>query len=94
VIVQCSGLGKTEPSVPSGALVPEGEFPTVRPVTVMLNDQRIAAEFAGLMPGLFGVYQVRFKVPADVGSGTFALQLGVEGGTLSPAVTLAVYGGN
>jgi uncharacterized protein (TIGR03437 family) len=63
---------------------------TVMQVTVSLGGQDIPANFAGLTPGFFGLYQVNLTIPATAPPG---LDLPVSfriGGVQSSAVEIAV----
>ena len=63
---------------------------TLSPVAVLLNGTSVPAAFAGLAPGLVGIYQVNVQIPdsAPVGSGV-AMTLSV-GGANSNTVTIAI----
>jgi uncharacterized protein (TIGR03437 family) len=56
VVMYATGLGAT---TRSGAL-----DPVVTPVTVVISGQELRPSFAGLAPGLTGVYQINVVVPA------------------------------
>ena len=59
--VYCTGLGAV---TPSGSL-----FRTQEPVTAVLNGVEIRAGFAGLSPGIIGLYQVNLGVPLGMAPG-------------------------
>jgi uncharacterized protein (TIGR03437 family) len=71
LVMYLAGLGATNPSVASGSGAP-GVEPlarvTVVPV-VTVGGQTAIVDFAGLTPGLSGLYQVNFRVPASAPSG-------------------------
>jgi len=73
-----SGLGPTTPAVDSGQPFPQtGTSHTVNaPVEVMLNGESVGVlQYAGGYPGAVDAYQVNFRVPSAVASGTAALYL-------------------
>ncbi|MBZ5608865.1 MAG: hypothetical protein LAP38_11435 [Acidobacteriia bacterium] len=81
VIMYVVGMGATDPSVPSGKPAP-GVEPlarvTVQP-TVTVDNQQAHIAFAGLTPGLVGLYQVTFQVPASARSGDLDVVLTQNG---------------
>jgi uncharacterized protein (TIGR03437 family) len=86
VVLQCSGLGRTSPALTSGEVVPEGEYRTELGVTVILNGNEFETEYAGLQPGVVGVYQVQFTMPESL---TGDVEIKVRsGGANSRAVIL------
>ena len=83
LVIYSSGLGKTDNVVATGAGSPSS--PLAKPVdTVSLTIDGASANvlFAGLTPGLVGLYQINFQVPASAKTGNLALivtQNGVVG---------------
>ena len=70
-----TGLGATNPAVPSGAPAPSAPLAvTAVPVTVVMRDWSANVLFSGLAPGSVGLYQVSFVVP-DGMSGTLQLTI-------------------
>jgi uncharacterized protein (TIGR03437 family) len=74
-----------------GAVTQNGSLSaTVSPVSVVLNGTELAAQFAGLAPGFFGLYQVNVAVPAATPPGLgvpLALKVGGQvGNTVSVAI--------
>jgi uncharacterized protein (TIGR03437 family) len=88
VYAAAAGLVTNAPATGAGA--PAGPLAHLRhPVEVRLGGQLCEFQFAGLAPGLVGVYQINFRVPANLGAGLRDLVVTV-GGTDSPAVKVAV----
>ncbi len=88
--IYLAGLGPTTPDVPAGAVAPADPPALVRePVTVTVNGSAAATAFVGLAPGLVGVYQIDFTVPAGLGPGTAELIV-EQGGRASNTVRIAI----
>ena len=61
-----------------------------RPVMVVIGSQELAPFFAGLTPGYVGLYQVNFRIPADLAAtGNVSVKV-TEAGVDSNTVTIAV----
>ena len=87
-IAYLSGLGATDGDVTSGGASPGGSLarPLVLPtLTVGGKDARIT--FVGLTPGLVGLYQMNFEVPAALTGGNPAIVV-TQSGTPSAPVLL------
>jgi uncharacterized protein (TIGR03437 family) len=71
VVIYCVGLGPVTPTVSGGAAAPSSPpFATANAVvTVTFGNQTATAAFAGLTPGLAGLYQINVTVPAGVTPG-------------------------
>jgi uncharacterized protein (TIGR03437 family) len=81
IIVYAAGLGKVEPPVPSGMPAPASPLSSTAcpySATFTLFAIRANALFAGLVPGLVGVYQVNIRIPDDLPAGSTMLALGSE----------------
>jgi uncharacterized protein (TIGR03437 family) len=79
-----TGLGAVTSPPPDGAPAPENPLARVlRPVGVILGGVPCEVLFAGLAPGLAGVYQVNFRVSGAVASGDQPLVL-IAGEARSP----------
>jgi uncharacterized protein (TIGR03437 family) len=62
--IYLTGMGATSPAVPAGSAAPSNQLArTVIPATVKLGGMPLWVEFAGMAPGLAGVYQVNVLVP-------------------------------
>lgn len=91
VVIYCGGLGRTRPVVIPGAPAPSDSLAGVAaPVTVTIGGKQAAVQFAGLTPGLVGLYQVNAVVPADAAAGGAVPVVVTTGGVSSPPVTMAV----
>ena len=83
IVIYAVGLGQTEPSVPTGKPAPSPHPVAAKPpmqilyrtYTASLDFQwplasdRLTPEFAGLVPGYVGLYQVNLRLPATIPSG-------------------------
>ncbi|MCZ6751693.1 MAG: hypothetical protein O7E51_07690, partial [Acidobacteria bacterium] len=87
-----TGLGNTDPGVPSGQLAPSQE-PLARvmvPVQAQIGGRSATVHFAGLAPGFVGLYQVNVQIPAGVTPGPEVPLVLFQNGVPSNTVTLAV----
>ncbi len=85
-----AGLGTTEPEVAAGAVSPEDPPAlVVTPVTARVDGREAAVSFAGLAPGLVGVYRVTIEVPAETSAGVHEVAI-EQGGIVSNVVRLPV----
>ena len=88
--VYAAGLGRVANQPPTGAAaVPSPLASVIAGVRVALAGIACDVQFAGLAPALVGVYQVNFRVPPNVPSGTQDLALSADG-SMSPALTVPV----
>jgi uncharacterized protein len=88
LIIYGTGLGATDPPIEAGAASP-ARPPAVLRVqpTVRIESQPAVLQFAGLAPGLVGVYQMNAAIPPDVtraADGTVAVVLDSGGRQSSP----------
>jgi uncharacterized protein (TIGR03437 family) len=90
VVLYMSGLGATNPEVTAGEATPPSPLSTVADrVSVTIGGVDAIVDFAGLVPGFAGLYQVNVRLPAGVTGD--AVQLTVRASEqLSPPVTLAI----
>jgi uncharacterized protein (TIGR03437 family) len=92
LVIRCAGLGAVNPAVDAGAAAPDAPpSATVNTVKVSIGGVDAPVTFAGLMPGLTGVYQVRATVPEGVSAGSAVPVILSAAGQLSQAVTIAVH---
>jgi len=89
-----TGAGEVSPALRTGfapsPITPPASLPKPRlPLSVTVGGVPAFLPFAGLAPGLFGITQVNFTVPASVPPGSQTVVVTV-GGVSSPPVTLMV----
>ncbi|MBZ5636030.1 MAG: phosphatase PAP2 family protein [Acidobacteriia bacterium] len=90
ISIYCVGLGPVNNPPATGAATPDASSTTISPVSVLLNGASVPADFAGLSPGLVGLFVVNVKIPDDAPTGdAVSLALSV-GGVTSNTVTIAV----
>jgi uncharacterized protein (TIGR03437 family) len=90
VVIYSSGLGATDIPVPSGSASPSDPPARVAdPPALTLNGNSVPVLFAGLTPGLVGLYQVNFQIPLDAKSGNYDLVL-TQSGTPSNKTVLTI----
>ena len=89
--VYATGLGAVTPAVAAGTPTPSSPLSTtVSPVTATIAGRAATVTFAGLAPGMVGVYQVNIIVPPSAPSGTARLMLYVDGIGSQTGVTIQV----
>lgn len=89
LVLFATGLGATNPAVPTGAASPANPpASTVARVTATMGGRAANVLFGGLAPGFTGVNQVNFQVPEGV-SGSVQLTISA-GGRTSNSVTIPV----
>ncbi|MCX6590987.1 MAG: metallophosphoesterase [Acidobacteria bacterium] len=90
LLIYLTGLGRVDAELASGAPAPAAPpLRALSPVDVRFADTAVTPTFAGLAPGLVGVYQVIVDVPPNLPEGTHALRI-VAGGASSTPVSLPV----
>jgi len=92
ISIFCTGLGATEPAVPSGELSPAQE-PLARvriPVEATIGGQPATVHFAGLAPGFVALYQVNVEIPSNVATGAEVPVVLLQNGVPSNTATMAV----
>jgi uncharacterized protein (TIGR03437 family) len=88
ITVYAVGLGATNPPLTPG-IAATGADPTVTPVQVSIGGVTITPDYAGAAAGKAGVYQVTFRLPVGLWSGTQAVSI-TEGTTTSNAVLVNI----
>ncbi len=91
VVVYATGLGATSPAVKAGEASPSGTPAVVsQTVSAFVAGAAGKVEFAGLTPGLVGLYQINLRIPENTAAGA-AVELYLTQGTVaSNKVTLVV----
>jgi uncharacterized protein (TIGR03437 family) len=80
LVIYCDGLGATDPGVPDGFGSPLDPLArTTSPVTVTVGSKNAPVQFAGLVPGFVGLYQVNAVLPDGVTPGNVPVTLSVAG---------------
>jgi len=79
ISLYATGLGVTSPSLPAGSVPPTSPLSTVSGVTATIGGLPATVQFAGLAPGLPGLYQLNIQVPALAVSGVEPLVVFVSG---------------
>jgi uncharacterized protein (TIGR03437 family) len=80
LVVYLAGLGQTTVPVASGAASPSSPLamPSATPV-LTINGTQYPTLFAGLTPGLVGLYQMNFQVPAGLPAGDITVVVSQSG---------------
>jgi uncharacterized protein (TIGR03437 family) len=89
VVLYATGLGRVSPSVATG-VGSTGIASAVNKVQVTIGGRTVDPDYAGLTPGYPGLYQINFRVPADLAAtGDVAVKVSAAGVDSNP-VTIAV----
>ena len=89
--VYATGLGAVTPAVPAGTPTPSSPLSmTVSPVTANIAGRAATVSFAGLAPGMTGIYQVNIIVPPSIPSGAADAALSANGIGSQTGVTIQV----
>ena len=82
VVIYLTGLGATTVDVPSGSASPSSPLAyVVDSPALTLGTNPIPVLFAGLTPGLVGLYQINFQIPTGLAAGSYNLQIAQDGVT-------------
>jgi uncharacterized protein (TIGR03437 family) len=80
--IYLTGMGKTDPEIPAGQPTPDGyEVAVLTPPEVDINGWGLAVEFAGMVPGEVGVYEIRCSVPEGIPEGLEKTLRIIQGGS-------------
>ena len=88
VVLWCTGLGPTTPPAPAGSLV-SGAPATATPV-VTVGGLQVQVISSVLTTGAAGLYQITIQLPANVPTGTVAIQASIGNASTQSGVTLFV----
>jgi uncharacterized protein (TIGR03437 family) len=95
LILFLTGLGAVSPAIGAGQAGGDGS--EARPlntvpeaVTVLVGGQAGAVLFAGLAPGLAGLYQINFRMPEEIGAGQQSVVVSCGGGESQAGATIPV----
>ncbi len=85
-----TGLGQTSPAATDGAAAPSDplENASVRP-SVKLGSADLRVDFAGLIPGEVGVYQINAAVPHKISAGS-QVPLVIQQGAISTSFNVRI----
>jgi uncharacterized protein (TIGR03437 family) len=87
-----TGMGPSDPPMATGVPAPAGPLArAMLPVTAFIGTQSVHIQFAGLAPGLVGIFQVNIMVPA-LPPGSYPL--GIMAGGAATGVTAVQIGGS
>ncbi len=90
IVLYAAGLGLTDPPIDAGAAAPtDGLAFASNPVTATIAGQPAPVAFAGLAPGLVGLYQINVAIPATVEPSP-ETPLAITAAGLSSQVTIVV----
>jgi uncharacterized protein (TIGR03437 family) len=91
LVIYCTGLGPTAPTVTTGQQAPPGQTIVTIPATVTIGGVAATVQFAGLSPGFVGLYQVNVVVPSGVTVGPAVPVVISQDGIASNTATIAVH---
>jgi uncharacterized protein (TIGR03437 family) len=90
ILLYLVGMGATDQTVASGAASPASPPANVtNPPAVTIDGQSATVSFAGLTPGLVGLYQINVQVPAGTASSSATVTV-TQNGTPSNTVTIPI----
>ena len=94
IAVYVTGLGDVFPSIPDGSVASSTSFSnTSNQITATVGGIAATVTFAGLAPGLAGLYQVNVTIPSGVTAGDNYLELlGPDSDALEALVTISSSG--
>jgi uncharacterized protein (TIGR03437 family) len=90
VTIYLTGLGRVTPVVGDGLPAPSDPLAfAIAAPTIELGGQKVQVDYAGLAPGLVGVYQINLTIPRSVPTG-LGLPLTISQGSFVHTVNLRV----
>jgi uncharacterized protein (TIGR03437 family) len=91
VVIYATGLGATVPAAQTGRPAPTSPLAQVTPLpTVTIGGIAGGVQFAGLTPGLVGLYQLNVQVPSGVTAGAAVPLVITQNGVPSSTVTIGI----
>jgi uncharacterized protein (TIGR03437 family) len=90
VVIYCTGLGAIDQSLQPNQAAPLTPVNAVNSVSVSIGGQNMPVIFAGLVPGLAGVYEITGTLPSGVPSGENVSVTVSVGGQTSAATKVSV----
>ena len=90
ISLYATGLGVASPAVPAGTVPPNTPLSTVTGVTAAIGGLPATVQFAGLAPGLPGLYQLNIQVPPVALSGAETLVISVSGQSSQPGAVIQI----
>ena len=91
LVAYATGLGAVRPNVVTGAPTPTtGLVRTLLTPSVSIDNVACELQFSGLTPGLIGVNQLNFRVPANAKTGDVQVLLVTLAGQSSQGVQLSI----
>ena len=89
LVLWATGLGPTIPAAPAGVEVSGAPATATLPV-LTVGGVQVQVLGAALAPGTAGLYQITVQLPANVPTGTVAVQASIGGASTQSGVTLVV----
>jgi uncharacterized protein (TIGR03437 family) len=82
IVIWATGLGRTSPPIDSGMPAPASPLPSavIQP-TVQIGGVSLDIQYAGLVPGSVGLYQINASVPKSVPTGMTMPLVVTQGGS-------------
>jgi uncharacterized protein (TIGR03437 family) len=90
LIIVATGLGQTSPAATDGAAAPASPLEMASaPPTITLGSAGLQLQFAGLIPGEVGMYQINAMVPFNIAAGS-QVPLVIQQGGISTSFNVRV----
>lgn len=90
IVMYATGLGAANPQIPAGTAPPSSPLSTVSGVTATIGGVNAPVSFAGLAPGLPGLYQLNIQIPSTASSGADELIVSVPNQSSQKGVLVQV----
>jgi uncharacterized protein (TIGR03437 family) len=91
VVVYCTGLGVANPPVATNQPSPVPAAVAAIQPTATIGGVSAPVQFAGMSPGLIGLYQVNIQIPAGVAPGPTVPLVLTQSGVSSNLVTMGIH---